>query len=70
MFGFVKRELKRIYQENSKKKMDLVISEAIENVGNKNMKRLYAKCGYLPNGLFDPTIGFSQNLNKFGYTCD
>lgn len=70
VFGLVKRELKRIYQENSKKKMDLVISEAMENVGSKDMKRLYKKCGYLPNGLFDPTIGFAQNLSKFGYSCN
>lgn len=69
VFGYVKRELKRIYQENAKK-MDLVISEAVENVGNKNMKQLYKKCGYLSNGLFDPTIGFAQNLNQFGYSSN
>lgn len=67
VFGYIKRELKRIYQENSRKKIDLVISEAVEKFSNKNMKRIYKKCGYLSNGLFDPTIGFAQKLTKFGY---
>ena len=63
----MKAHLKKVYRENSTKKIDLVISEAVQKFSSKNMKRLYKKCGYLSNGLFDPSIGFDQKLNQFGF---
>lgn len=67
VFGLLKRELKKIYSENSKYGSDFYVGKAIKSFFNKDMKKLFKKCGYTYNGHFDPAIGLCQELKDLGF---
>lgn len=67
VFGLMKREMRSCYVENSKKNLNITIAEIFNQFSNRNMASLFKKCGYLPNGRFDPSIGFSQDLSESGF---
>lgn len=67
MFGLMKRELQLIYIENSKEDLRMFIGEVANNFQNKSFKRIFHKCGYLPTGKFDPSHGYSMDLEDLGF---
>lgn len=68
VFGLMKRELQSIYIENSKKDLRMFIGETANKFMNKNFKKLFSKCGYLPSGKFDPSLAHNINLQDMGFT--
>lgn len=58
VFGLMKRQLRTMYTENSKIKLEILIATALNKFKNKNMTDIY-----LSNGRFDPTIGL-QNYDN------
>lgn len=69
VFNFVKKYLKRTYQENSKKDIKICVTEGLNQFMNKSMVNLFRKCGYM-YGLFDPSRGLGNDLKQFGYGKD
>lgn len=49
-FGYLKKYLKRVYVENSRKDLTAVIAGALRHFKNYDCTRVFAKCGYLPGG--------------------
>lgn len=68
VFGLMKRELEINYIENTKIDLSIFIGEVVNNFTNKNFKKIYKKCGYLPLGRFNPSIAFDTNLSEIGFT--
>lgn len=67
VFGLVKRRLKKTNDLQIKKDAQIHISEVFNEFMGRNCKNLFRKCGYMPNGTFDPSIGMSQDLQFYGF---
>lgn len=67
LFGLMKRRMRLEYTENAKEKLELFIAGIVKKFCQKNMTKLYRKCGYIRNGVFDPSIGLKQNIAGFGF---
>lgn len=67
VFGLAKSYMKKIYQENQHKNMQLVVAETMGRFSNYAMKNLFRKCGYLAGGRFDPTISLENDLIMLGF---
>lgn len=67
LFGYLKQYLKRVYVENSRKDLTVVIADALRHFKNYDCSRIFAKCGYLPGGQFDPSLGLGQDMKQFGF---
>jgi len=68
VFGFMKRDLEASYIENSKFDLKMFIGKTANKFANKNFKNIFKKCGYSPNGTFDPSLAFSMDLQELGFT--
>jgi hypothetical protein len=66
VFSAVKAKMQRFYVEGSKKDLNVFIGEVMEEFRYKDMLKLFEKCGYIGNSMFDPGCGFS-NANVGGY---
>lgn len=53
--------------ENSKKDLTAVIAEGLLRYKNFDCTAVMGRCGYLPGGSFDPSIGLGQNVKTFGF---
>lgn len=67
IFGYLKKELKKVYIENQNRELIIVILETLKKFQNFNSSAVFRKCGYIPNGTFDPDVGMGQELSKFGF---
>lgn len=67
VFGYLKKYLKRVYVENSKKDLTVVIAAALLHFKNYDFSKIFSKCGFLPGGQFDPSRGLGQNMKQFGF---
>lgn len=68
VFGLMKREMTKNYIENSKLDLKMFIGETVNNFSNKDFINIFKKCGYLRNGKFDPSNGYTMNLEDMGFT--
>ncbi|XP_039452525.1 uncharacterized protein LOC120431473 isoform X2 [Culex pipiens pallens] len=59
VFGFVKKMLIRVHQENVKSILTEVAT-VLQKFSNYNCTALFAKCGYLCGGIFDPARGLGK----------
>lgn len=60
-YGLMKRLLRKIYTENSKIPLEHHIARVVKMFTNRKTTGLFRKCGYLANGVFDPSIGLNNN---------
>lgn len=67
VFGYLKKYLKRTYVENSSTDLGITIAKGFKFFKNKDCTRIFRKCGYLPGGIFDPSIGLCQNVQDLGF---
>ncbi|XP_029709522.1 uncharacterized protein LOC115255535 [Aedes albopictus] len=67
VFGYLKRYLKKTYIENSSKDLTITICEALAHFKDYDCSKIFKKCGYLPGGSFDPSIGLGQDMKTFGF---
>lgn len=65
VFGLMKRALRKIYTENSKTPLEHHISRVLKMFSNRDMTKIFKKCGYLPNGTFDPSIGLQKDSEYY-----
>lgn len=56
VFGLVKRYLRRHYVEHDRTPLSLIVGAALTKFTNYNCSSLFRKCGYSPNGQFNPSI--------------
>lgn len=68
VFGLMKRELALNYVENSTIDIKMFIGEVVNNFSNKNLKKIFNKCGYLALGTFDPSVACDADFNEMGYS--
>lgn len=68
VFGYMKRDLEINYIENSKIDLKMFIGETVNKFINRSFKNIFKKCGYLPNGKFDPSRAFTMDLHDLGFT--
>lgn len=62
IFGLVKRKMRKLNTNNDKKDMVDRVSQALVSFKDKDCSQLFRKCGYLPNGKFDPSLNFNETL--------
>ncbi|XP_039452632.2 uncharacterized protein LOC120431592 [Culex pipiens pallens] len=67
VFGLAKKRMTKNYQENANVNLSYFATEIFSSFANFNCKKLFKHCGYLPGGVFDPSVGLSEkNKNNFG----
>lgn len=54
VFSLAKRALRKIYEENSKTPLEHHVARVMSHFSSRDMTKIFKKCGYLPNGTFDP----------------
>lgn len=67
IFGLTKAQMRRQYRENENENASHVAISAFTEFSSFDCTKLYRHCGYLPNGVFDPSIGLSQNTNYLDF---
>nr|XP_029707840.1 uncharacterized protein LOC115254456 [Aedes albopictus] len=67
LFGYIKKYLKRVYVENSRMDLTAVVAAALRHFKNYDCSKMFANCGYLPGGQFDPSRGLGQDMEQFGF---
>jgi hypothetical protein len=53
--------------EKSGKSLEICITEAMLKFATFNATNIFRKCGYLPNGVFNPAIALDQPLKDFEF---
>lgn len=66
IFGYIKKYVKKINFLNNHS-LEICISKAIEGYSNFNCRKFFHKCGYLPNGTFNPALALDQPLKNFDF---
>lgn len=69
-FGFVKKQMRRTYQEATTKHKDIVkvISTILDCFREYNMRNVFKHCGFSPSGCFNPGTAFSNDwINHLGF---
>ncbi|XP_062550474.1 uncharacterized protein LOC134215270 [Armigeres subalbatus] len=64
VFGMTKSRIRKAYVENKNEKLSLLALETFMALEKYNCSNIYKHCGYLPGGVFDPSIGMTQNENQ------
>lgn len=67
IFGLLKKHLKKIYVENDKRELIVVILTALKKFEKYRCNAIFEKCGYQANGKFNPERGMDQSLKKFDF---
>ncbi|XP_058825410.1 uncharacterized protein LOC131685582 [Topomyia yanbarensis] len=70
IFGITKRNMKKRYEENSNENLSHTAIATFFAYSGYNCSKLYKHCGYLPGGIFDPSIGLSQDMTELGFDLD
>lgn len=66
LFGLCKKNMKRNYEESTKN-LEVFVATTMLKFRNFNATKVFRKCGYAPNGTFDPTVMDKQPLHKLGF---
>lgn len=61
LFGLIKQKLQKVYKENNKIDLKVIVGEALNEFANHPMMKLYEKCGYI-NGQFYPSVGIKDKM--------
>lgn len=67
VFGYMKKYLKKMDYELSKKSLEVRIAEAILKFTRFDATKIMKKCGYQSNGTFNPNIALDQPLKSLGF---
>uniref|UniRef100_A0A336LR40 CSON010010 protein n=1 Tax=Culicoides sonorensis TaxID=179676 RepID=A0A336LR40_CULSO len=67
LFGIMKQHLKSSYVENTKQDPKVILGKVIKQLSKKNLSDIFRKCGYGENGIFNPGVGVSQDLDWYGF---
>ncbi|KAH9151897.1 hypothetical protein AeRB84_005599 [Aphanomyces euteiches] len=60
-FGLMKKRMKKLYKEGSKRSLDLFIAEILDEFTRYDMARIYEHCGWTRVGMFDPRRGVDND---------
>lgn len=60
VFALFKRQLSKLYVENSKIPFQITVAETFNLLSKKNMEKIFKKCGYFPNGRFYPNTAMGN----------
>ncbi|XP_058827638.1 uncharacterized protein LOC131687566 [Topomyia yanbarensis] len=66
-FKIFEKYLKRVYVENNRYNLTAVIAAALQHFKYYDCSKIFAKCGYLHGGQFDPSRGLCQDMKQFGF---
>lgn len=66
MFGLVKKNSKRIYEENRKQSLKSVVAEIMNDFNSYDMRSIFKKCGYTSSG-FNPGIAHNIDIDFIGF---
>jgi transposase len=68
VFGNIKSTLRRYYVENrSMSDMKIFLATVLSTFKNKCARKIFKKCGYIGSGIFNPGVGFGQEIKSFGF---
>ncbi|XP_062711050.1 uncharacterized protein LOC134289068 [Aedes albopictus] len=60
-FGMTKSRIRKAYVENKNEKLSKLALETFMALENYDCSKIFKHCGYLPGGVFDPSVESSQN---------
>lgn len=69
VFGLLKRKLRKLNKNDDRKSTYVRVSEALAYFEDRDCTKLFEKCGYQTNGIFDPAKNF-KNDSYESVTCN
>uniref|UniRef100_A0A336MXF3 CSON006926 protein n=1 Tax=Culicoides sonorensis TaxID=179676 RepID=A0A336MXF3_CULSO len=67
VFALMKRELRKIYVENSKTPLEYFIGQVCNTFKKRDLRPIFQKCGYVQNGLFDPAVALGRYFHEMDF---
>jgi hypothetical protein len=47
--------------------MKIFLATVLSTFKNKCARKIFKKCGYIGSGIFNPGVGFGQEIKSFGF---
>ncbi|XP_065090135.1 uncharacterized protein LOC135711267 [Ochlerotatus camptorhynchus] len=67
IFGMMKSRIRKVYVENRNENLSHLALETFMGLENYDCTKIYHHCGYSPGGVFNPSVGLSQNAGQPNY---
>ncbi|XP_065076362.1 uncharacterized protein LOC135699965 [Ochlerotatus camptorhynchus] len=67
IFGMMKSRIRKVYVENRNENLSHLALETFMGLENYDCTKIYHHCGYSSGGVFNPSVGLSQNAGQPNY---